>query len=355
MPTSTVSEDRAEALGEAVRCAAARGTPLKIVGGDTKAFLGRRTEGEPLEVAGHRGILACEASELVITARAGTPLSEIEARLADNGQMLAFEPPSFGPSATLGGAVAAGLSGPRRPFAGAVRDFVLGVTLLDGRGRRLRFGGQVFKNVAGFDAFRLMVGAMGRLGVLLDISLRVTPVPRAEASLAFDEDWSAAQRRLLTLMRRPLPLSGAFHDGERLFLRLSGGEAAVAEARSELGGEETSLGIWQDLRHMRFGMLAAPRLWRLSVPRSAVIDGLEGRWLMDWAGAQRWMVSEAPSEAIRAKVAAAGGHATLFRGAAEGEDVYHPLAAPLFELHQRLAAALDPAGILNPGRMYEGL
>jgi glycolate oxidase FAD binding subunit len=355
LPTSIDSEDHGEVLADQVRQAAASRTPLKILGGGTKDFLGRRTEGEALSVAPHRGIIACEASELVITARTGTPLAEVEARLADNGQMLAFEPPSFGPGGTLGGAVAAGLAGPRRPFAGAVRDFVLGVTILDGAGRRLRFGGVVFKNVAGFDAFRLMAGAMGRLGVLLDISLRVAPLPRAEASLAYEEDWTAAQQRLLGLMGRPLPLSGAFHDGERLFVRLSGGETAVAEARAELGGEETPLGFWQELRHMRLGLLTAPRLWRLSVPRAAVIDGLDGAWLIDWAGAQRWLVSEAPGEEIRAKAAVAGGHASLFRGAAGGEAVYHPLERPLFDLHRRLAAALDPAGVLNPGRMYEGL
>jgi glycolate oxidase FAD binding subunit len=173
--------------------------------------------------------------------------------------------------------------------------------------------------------------------------------------VVFEEDWTSAQRRLLDLMRRPLPLSGAFHDGERLHLRLSGGETAVAEAKTELGGEETPLGLWQDLRDMRLGLLPSPRLWRLSLPRAAVVDGLGGSWLIDWAGAQRWLVSEAPGEVIRGKAAAAGGHATLFRGAAEDEAVYHPLERPLFDLHRRLAAALDPAGVLNPGRMYEGL
>lgn len=355
MPTSTVSEDLTRDLTDQVRDAADAGRPLKIVGGDTKAFLGRRTEGQALDVSGHRGILAFEPSELVITARAGTPVAEIEAVLAEHGQMLAFEPPSFGAGGTIGGAVAAGLSGPRRPFAGAVRDFVLGVTVLDGRGRRLRFGGTVFKNVAGFDAFRLMAGAMGRLGVLLDVSLRVTPRPAAETALTFEADWTAAQARVTDLMRQPLPLSGAFHDGERLRLRLSGGETAVAEARAALGGEEEALAVWDDLRHMRLGLLAAPRLWRLSVPRTRIIDGLAGRWLVDWAGAQRWLVSDESADAIRAKATAAGGHATLFRGAAAGEEVYQPLSEPLMALHRRLAAALDPAGVLNPGRMYEGL
>ncbi len=353
--TSTASEDLGEVLAGQVRDAAARGAALRIVGGDTKAFYGRRTEGENLEMSRHRGIVAYEPSELVITARAGSLLADIEAQLAEQGQRLAFEPPVFGQGSTLGGVVATGLSGARRAFAGAVRDCVLGVTILDGRGRRLRFGGTVFKNVAGFDAFRLMVGAMGRLGVLLDISLRLTPTPRARLAVAFETDWSGAQQKLAPLLRRPLPLAGAAHDGERLHLRLEGGATAVAEAAAELGGDPSPASLWDDLRHMRLTPLAAPRLWRLSVPQGSVIDGLEGRWLMNWAGAERWLATDLPGGRIRAAARAAGGHATLFRGAAENEAVFEPLAPNLMALHQRLAHALDPAGVLNPGRMYRGL
>lgn len=351
----TCSSDIGDALAAAVRAASARGIGLRIVGGDTKAFYGRRVEGEVLGVPGHRGIVAYEPSELVITARAGTRIGEVEALLAAHGQKLAFEPPVFGAASTLGGVVAAGLSGPAGPFAGAVRDCVLGVTVLDGRGQALRFGGTVFKNVAGFDGFRLMAGALGCLGVLLDVSLRVVPTPRAEASLAFEAGWTAAAGRITALMRRPLPLSGAFHDGERLFLRLSGPEAAVAATARELGGEAAPPGFWDGVRHMTFGLLAAPRLWRLSVPRGAVIAGLDGRWLMDWGGAQRWLVTDETADAMRAATTAAGGHATLFRGAAPGEAVFTPLPRPLFDLHRRLKAAFDPAGVFNPGRMYEGL
>ncbi|MBA3812037.1 MAG: glycolate oxidase subunit GlcE [Caulobacteraceae bacterium] len=347
--------DLSEALAEAVRSASERGAPLRIVGGDTKGFYGRRVDGEVLDVSGHRGVVAYEPSELVITARAGTPIGEIEALLAAHGQTLAFEPPVFGAASTLGGVVAAGLSGPTRPFAGAVRDCVLGVTVLDGRGRALRLGGVVFKNVAGFDGFRLMAGALGCLGVLLDVSLRVVPTPRAEMSLAFEEDWPAGASRITALMRRPLPLSAAFHDGERLMLRLSGPEAAVRATAGELGGEAVSPGFWDGVRHMTFGLLAAPRLWRLSVPRGATIAGLDGRWLMDWGGAQRWLVTDELAEAVCAAAAAASGHATLFRGAAAGEAVFTRLPRPLFELHRRLKAAFDPAGVFNPGRMYEGL
>ena len=357
MPISTACRDcdLNEALAQAVRGASARGAPLRIIGGDTKAFLGRRTDGEVLEVSGHRDVTDYEPSELVITARAGTPISQIEAMLTAEGQMLAFEPPVLGPASTLGGVVAAGLAGPRRPFVGAVRDFVLGVTVLDGRGRSLRLGGTVFKNVAGFDGFRLMAGALGCLGVLLDVSLRLTPRPRAEVSLAFETNWPAARRRIGELMRRPLPLSGACHDGERLRLRLSGPEAAVAAAARELGGEETPAPLWDQVRNLSLGPLAAPRLWRLSVPQGAAIDGLGGRWLWDWGGAQRWLATDEEAERVRAAAAAAGGHATLFRGARPDEAVFTPLARPLMDLHRRLKAVFDPAGVLNPGRMYEGL
>ncbi len=353
--TASESDDLTEALGAHVREASAAGAPLRIVGADTKAFYGRPVGGAPLRMADHRGIVAYDPSELVITARAGTPVAEIEALLAEHGQLLAFEPPIFGPGSTLGGVVAAGLSGPRRPFAGAVRDCVLGVRILDGAGRSLRFGGTVFKNVAGFDAFRLMAGALGRLGVLLEVSLRVSPAPRRETSRSFELDWTAASKTVGALMRRPFPLSGAFHDGSRLHLRLGGGEAAVEAAGAELGGETSPAGLWDDIRHMRLGLLAAPRLWRLSVPRLAVLDALEGPRVHDWAGAQRWLTTPAPAEAVRAAAARAGGHASLFRGAEPDEAVFNPLLDPLLALHRRLAAAIDPAGVFNPGRMYQGL
>jgi len=357
LPISTGSSDAdlGEALAERVRAACTEGAPMHIVGGDSKAWYGRRTGGDGLDISGHRGVVSYEPSELVITARAGTPILEIEALLAEHGQMLAFEPPVFAATSTIGGAVAAGLAGPARPFAGAVRDFVLGVRVLDGRGRSMRFGGTVFKNVAGFDAFRLMAGALGCLGVLLDVSLRVTPRPAAQTALAFETDWPTAKARLATLMRLPLPLSGACHDGERLHLRLSGPPAGVASAVRELGGEEELFAFWDGVRQMTCGPLGAPRLWRLSVPRSAEIAGLDGRWFYDWAGAQRWLATEETPERIRAIAASAGGHANLFRGAREDEEVFTPLTAPMLALHRRLKHGFDPQGVLNPGRMYEGL
>ncbi len=292
---ATVAEtgdDRAIELADRVRRAAAAKTPLRIVGGDTKAFYGRQIDGEPLSVAGHRGVVAYDPSELVIVARAGTPLAEIEARLAECGQRLAFEPPRFGAASTIGGVVAAGLSGPRRPFAGAVRDCVLGATILDGRGQLLRFGGQVFKNVAGFDAFRLMAGALGWLGVILDVSLRVTPAPRAETALALELPSDAARTRVCELMRRPAPLSGAFHDGARLHLRLSGGEAGVAALAAELGGEVEALTVWDAIRDFTHPALADGPLWRLSLPQTAPIPPVGELAAWDWAGSQVWLRSD---------------------------------------------------------------
>jgi glycolate oxidase FAD binding subunit len=354
---STVSEasDQTTDLAYAVQAATEGRTPLRIVGGDTKAFYGRAVDGDRLDVSGHRGIVAYEPSELVITARAGTPIRDIECVLAGNRQMLAFEPPILGEASTIGGVVASGLAGPRRPFAGAIRDSVLGVTVLNGQGKALRLGGTVFKNVAGFDGFRLMAGALGCLGVLLDVSIRVSPAPAAELSRSFEIGWNRGQARITALMRRPLPLSGAAHDGMRLHLRLSGAEGAVNEALAEIGGDPTPEGLWSDLKDRRLGPMAAPRLWRLSVPRTATIGELPGRWVRDWAGAEIWLESDAAPERLRALAAAAGGHATLYRGAGSGEAVFSPLPNGLLALHRRLKAAFDPAGVFNPGRMYEGL
>ncbi|HEV2365464.1 MAG TPA: glycolate oxidase subunit GlcE [Caulobacteraceae bacterium] len=348
-------DDLAEALSEQVRRAAAAGAPLAIIGGGAKSFLGHPSPGEPLELAGHRGVVEYDPSELVITARAGTRLADIEAQLAENGQHLAFEPPVFGPASTIGGVVAAGLSGAARPFAGAVRDFVLGVKVLDGRGQVLRFGGKVFKNVAGFDAFRLMAGAFGCLGALLEVSVRVSPAPRASEGRSLELDWPQASVLVGGLMRRPSPLTGALHDGQRLHLRFAGGPAAVARAAVETGGEPTPAGFWEALRCFRLPILAAPRLWRLSIPREAAVDGLEGEVLRDWGGAQVWLAGEAGTRDIRARAAEVGGHATLFRGARPGERVFSPLPPPLLGLHQRLKAALDPARVFNRGRMYQEL
>jgi glycolate oxidase FAD binding subunit len=354
--TPATDGDLAEALAEQVRVAAASRTPLRIVGGDTKAFYGRAVAGEALSVAGHRGIVEYDPSELVITARAGTPLAEIEARLAQHGQRLAFEPPRLGAASTIGGVVAAGLSGPRRPFAGAVRDCVLGATILGGRGQALRFGGQVFKNVAGFDAFRLMAGALGTLGVILQVSLRVTPSPRREVARVLEMASDPARAFVAEQMRRAGPLSGAFHDGSRLHLRLSGGDGGVIAAADALGGEDEPLAFWDAVRDLRHPALAADgTLWRLSLPQTAPIPDVGAVLAWDWAGSLIWLRSDAPAATMWDAAAGVGGHATLFRGATAGDEVFQPLAPAMLALHQRLKAALDPAWVLNPGRLYKAL
>ena len=342
---------------ERVRGAQAAGTPLRVRGGGTKDFYGELLEGEAFDVAANDGIVDYDPTELVITARGGTRLSVIEAAMKEAGQMLAFEPPHFGAGATLGGCVASGLSGPRRPYAGAVRDFVLGVRVLDGKGDDLRFGGRVMKNVAGFDVSRLMTGAMGTLGVLLEVSLKCLPCPKAEVSLAFDMAAGEAVRVMNAWAGQPLPLSAtAWHDG-RLTVRLSGAEAAVRAARQKLGGDELANADawWQSLREQSSVFFAtASQLWRLSVKSTAPFTDLGGFQTIEWGGAVRWVnsASRLDAAALRTWAHDNGGHATLFRSAARPTGVFHPLQPALLAVHQRLKSTFDPAGILNRNRMY---
>jgi len=346
-----------EQIAESIRTAVARKTSLVIRGGGSKEFLGRRTAGEILDVSALRGIVRYEPTELVITARAGTPLAEIEAALAERGQMLGFEPPHFGEKATLGGTVACGLSGPARPFRGAARDFVLGTRIVNGRGEILRFGGEVMKNVAGYDVSRLMCGAYGTLGVLLEISLKVLPCPAATICLVLDLDNEDARGRMTGWQREPLPLTGLCYDGDRLHVRVAGAEQAVAAARRRIGGETDPAGtdFWHRLREQRGGFFAGSgELWRLSVPPTTGDLPLDGRQLLDWGGALRWLKSTAAADTLFAAAAAAGGHAMRFRGAQDGA-VFQPLPAPLLTLHRRLRHAFDPHAIFNRGRLYPDL
>jgi glycolate oxidase FAD binding subunit len=258
-------------LQERVRLALAARTPLCIQGGGSKAFYGRHCDAEPLQVAAHSGVISYEPSELVLTARAGTRLAELEALLAENRQLFPFEPPFFSPAATLGGMVAAGLSGPRRPWWGSVRDAVLGVKLLNGQGEILRFGGQVMKNVAGYDLSRLMAGALGTLGLLLEVSVKVLPRPATERTLAFELDAPGAANKVLEWGRQPWPLSATLYHQGRLHVRLCGGEQGVAAALEALGGEESDNAIWKETREqtLPFFQTEAP-LWRISLPPAEI-------------------------------------------------------------------------------------
>lgn len=342
-------------IQSAVQEAVATKTALRIQGGDSKNFYGRTSSGKPLGLREHRGVLNYQPSELIITARGGTPLAEIETALAEHGQMLPFEPPHFGADATLGGTIACGISGPRRPYTGAVRDFVLGTKIINGKGEILKFGGEVMKNVAGFDVSRLMVGALGTLGILLEISLKILPRPQSELTLAFQTSPQQAITLLTDWNSRPVPLSAACYDGEQLRVRLSGSDAEVRITRQKIGGtvEPDGSSFWERIREHRHDFFndTAP-LWRLSVPPATPPLNLPGQWIMDWGGAQRWLKNPLPAEVIRETVGRLGGHATLFRNGPRNGQIFHPLPPALLTLHKRLKSAFDPHGILNRGRLY---
>jgi glycolate oxidase FAD binding subunit len=342
-----------------VRSAAARRAPLRIRGGDSKAVLGRPVEGETLDMRVHRGVVHYDPTELVITLRAGTPVAELNAVLEASGQMLPCEPPDYGGAATIGGAVASGLSGPRRPWAGALRDYVLGCRLITSEGKYVRFGGEVMKNVAGFDVSRLMAGSFGCLGVIAEVSLKVLPRPRAQRSLRLVASATEALARVVEWRRAGLPVSGACHVGDALHVRLEGGTSSVENAARGIGGEEIDASFWTELREHRLPFFAgAECLWRVSVPNvgqnTAQIAALPGATMLDWGGAQRWLKSDASADEIRRIAQAAGGHATCFTPVA-GTEPFHPLAEPVLRLHRQLKQQLDPHGIFNPGRMYAQL
>jgi len=339
-----------QALQETVRAAFTAGTSLAICGSGTKRFYTGAASGTPLDVTGHRGIVSYEPTELVITARAGTPLAEIEATLAEKNQMLGFEPPQFGPTATLGGTIACNLSGPRRPYTGSARDFVLGTKIINGKGEILKFGGQVMKNVAGFDVSRLMAGSYGRLGILLDVSLKVLPKPAQEITLAFQMSTDEAIRRMNTWAGQPLPLSAAAHHDNTLYVRLSGAAAGVNAAQKKLGGEllEKGAAFWQELReHQLLFFTGETPLWRLSVPPAAAHLNLPGKWLLDWGGAQRWLRTTTNESDIRRVVETASGHATPFRNAARPDPLSLSMPAASRLAHD-LQLAFDPSAIFRP-------
>jgi glycolate oxidase FAD binding subunit len=345
-------------LHERVLSAIANKTPLQILGGNNKAFYGRPVIGEPLEVAKHCGILQYEPSELVITARSGTPLSIIETTLAGQGQMLAFEPPHFGTTATLGGTVATGLSGSRRPYAGAVRDVVLGIRLINGLGENVKFGGEVMKNVAGFDVPRLQVGALGTLGVLLDISLKVLPRPEVETTLSFTMTEAKALATMATYSKKNSLISGLCFENDTLYLRLSGAESAIAKVREKLGGEiltpVVAKAFWLSVREQKrpFFQGETP-LWRLSMAAATAQPKLSGTWLIDWGGALRWLKTEESPETLFSAMSAVSGHACRFRSSLGCE--FQPLTAALEKLNRNVKQAFDPQGIFNPGKFYPNL
>jgi len=364
-----------QALIDQVRAASAAREPLRIMGGNTKSFYGAPVAGNTLDTTGWQGIVSHEPTELVVTVRAGTPLAELEAVLLDKGQCLPFEPPRFGLASTIGGVVAAGLAGPARATAGGVRDFVLGLQFIDGRGEWLTFGGQVMKNVAGYDVSRAMAGSLGTLGVITDISLKVLPVAPAEATLVFALGQHDALEQLHRWGGQPLPINAScwVKDGEqagapeRLQVRLRGAIAAVdaacermvREAQGHRMDDREAAGDWAACRDQTLPFFSVPSpelcLWRLSMPQTAPVLPLAYAQLVEWQGAQRWLWAPASAAGeIRAATAAAQGHATLFRAdtsSAPGMPRFDRQSTAIGTVTQRLRAEFDPAGIFNPGRM----
>ncbi len=359
-------------LIDRVLAARADASPLQILGGGSKSFYGEAPQGAVLDTTALAGISSYEPSELVVTARCGTPLIELESVLAEKGQCLPFEPPHFvthaATGATVGGMVAAGLSGPSRASVGSLRDYVLGASLLNGKGEVLSFGGQVMKNVAGYDVSRLLAGSLGTLGVILEVSLKVMPMAPATATLRFQMEQVAALDKLNTWGGQPLPLNAsAWWDGT-LLVRLRGALAAVQAAISSMGGDVIEPAhaspFWDGLRNhtdeyftkaqaaVAGGSVA---LWRMSLPQTARPLILPGEQLMEWHGAQRWLCTSASAAKVREAAARAGGHATLFMGLHKHGGAFAPLKAPLDRIHRDLKTAFDPAGIFNRGRLYPGL
>ena len=347
-------QDIIHQLADRIRDAGARHAPLRIRGGGTKDFYGRAASGEILDTRVYNGIVDYEPTELVITARAGTSLETIEAAMRERGQMLAFEPPRFASGGTLGGAIASGLSGPRRAYSGAARDFVLGIRMLDGNGADLSFGGRVMKNVAGYDIARLMAGALGTLGVVTEISLKVLPRPAAELTLWQEQSQAEAIELMNTWAGKPYPITATCHAESRLYVRLSGAEPAVRAAREKLGGETVQDGgaYWDALRDHRLPFFDATPLWRLSVKSTTPPLALHGAQVIEWGGALRWFRGSAEANAVRSAATQAGGHATLFRGETAAAEVFQPLAPAVQKVHRRLKDTFDPHGIFNRGRMY---
>ena len=355
-----------------IRDAAAAKCPLNIEGSGSKRWYGNPVVAQrQLATTGHTGIVDYDPAELVLTARAGMTLADVEAALAERGQMLPFEPPRYAPESTLGGAIATALSGPGRPFVGGVRDFVLGMHVIDGKGDVLKFGGQVMKNVAGYDVSRLMTGSMGILGLITQVSLKVLPFAPARATLRFELSEADAIRRVNEWSSKPLPLTASAWEKDALHIRLSGARAAVDSAIQSMGGTQvdaaTADAFWDSLRDQTHAffcdaneMNAGQTLWRLSLPgiapaiASTQLQGA-GHQLVEWGGGQRWLWSEAGGDVIRGVAQELGGHAIRFNNQhGEGETFAQPSAA-LMAIHHRLKQTFDPQGIFNPGRLYHGL
>jgi len=356
---------------ERIRKSAQSGQSLQIEGHGSKRFYGQPAgAGQILSTATYAGVVDYDPTELVMVVKCGTPITEVEAVLGQARQMLAFEPPRFGGRGTVGGMVATGLSGPRRLSAGAVKDFVLGLTVLDAQATPLRYGGTVMKNVAGYDVSRLHTGALGTLGLIVDVSLKVLPQPTAQATLLFEMSAQESIDRVNAWGSQPLPISASSWQNGQLHVRLSGAQAAIEHARKTLGGQvlidAQADQFWRDLRDQTpafFSVDAASpdtHLWRLSVPTvTPHLQSLLGEQWIEWGGGLRWLKSDQAADTIRAAARHAGGHATLYRAAHQAALTSHgafaELSPALMKIHHRLKKELDPQRLFNPGRMFAGI
>jgi len=368
------------AITDQIQQARASSSLLRIRGGGSKDFYGSTLRGEILDTRALQGIVSYEPSELVVTVQAGTPLVELEAVLREKNQCLPFEPPHFGAGhATVGGMVASGLSGPSRASVGGARDYVLGARFINGRGEHLTFGGQVMKNVAGYDVSRLMVGARGTLGLLTEVSLKVLPVAPSEATLCFALEQEAALEHLHRWGGEPLPLNAScwvmgdsapgISGQPTLYVRLRGAVAAVEAAcqkmLAEVAGQRMenaqSAPDWELCRNQQlpFFTTQAPQgtvLWRLSVPQTAAVLRLPSHPLIEWHGGLRWVWAPlAAGVDLQNLAREAGGTATLFvnpaftTAQANATQALRSESPSLNAISQRLKASFDPQGIFNPG------
>ncbi|WP_309043769.1 glycolate oxidase subunit GlcE [Marinobacter sediminicola] len=350
--------DISQQLQEQVLQARAGGEKLNIVGGNTKAFIGREPSAEAgtLNVGEHTGIVDYHPVELVMTVRAGTPLADIETVLAEQGQALHFEPPHFGPESTIGGTLACNLSGPARPWTGSVRDQVLGIRLINGKGEHLRFGGEVMKNVAGYDVSRLQAGALGTLGLITEISLKVMPSPAASMTLVQEMGMDEVLHYMNSRSAEPKPITAACWVDGKVYLRLSGAKSAVEATAEKWSGEVMEAGaeFWRSVQDMQHDFFTGSdeALWRFSVNSTAANPAIEGDWFIDWAGSQRWFRGAGQLSDMEPLARAAGGQVSLFRGGDRSGEVMHSQPNALKTIQQRVKNSFDPDGIFNPGRLY---
>lgn len=347
--------DISKELIEHVSLARAENKKLNIVGRGSKTFLGRNPEGETISVAKHRGIISYHAVELVMTARAGTSIVEIENTLAEQGQMLAFEPANFCGQASIGGTLACNLSGPARPWAGSVRDAVLGIKLINGKSEHLNMGGQVLKNVAGYDVSRMQAGAMGTLGIITQVSFKVMPIPLASLTLVLEMGAQQAIETMNSLAGKAKPLTGACWLDNRLYLRLAGAQSAVDGTLKQWSGKilGNDRQFWTALREQQLPFFEGDEpLWRFSVNPGAAHFYPEKNWLIDWGGAQRWLRGSQSLAALELNAIKANGQVGLYRGGDRSAEVFHTQSKALKEIHQRLKLSFDPEKIFNPGRLY---